>query len=42
MIKFSAYRLASKLRSIQKKLQLDLLDIEVAHRVRKSTQLIKE
>jgi hypothetical protein len=32
IIKFSAYRLAMKLRAIQRKLRLDLLDIEVAHR----------
>jgi len=32
VIKYSAYRLAMKLRSIQRRLQLDLLDIEVAHR----------
>ena len=32
VIKYSAYRLASKLRAIQRKLRLDLLDIEVAHR----------
>ena len=32
VIKYSAYRLAMKLRTIQRRLQLDLLDIEVAHR----------
>ncbi len=32
IIKFSAYRLAMKLRAVQRKLRLDLLDIEVAHR----------
>ena len=31
VVKFSAYRLATKLRAIQRKLRLDLLDVEVAH-----------